>query len=318
MDSSRVVPKFTVQSVGALVSDRFVGIVRSIHSRVVNIEVRSEDLHGTIKRPSERDSRLCACPLFVSLVTSAGDMTDLAVLIPDMRFIRYLESSRDAPVVRDGNGSGEIRIGDRDRGLDLSVTGAAIWSGTGRRGSEDGIVRAERLNRFCQFFQRTGTRLNGFAPLVGKPETPGARRDPFLKRASEILTGPDGGFAGLARLAGLGIGFTPAGDDFLAGVFLAFSEAGIDPPGDLQKSVADALPRTTTGGATLLYLVLQGRFPAYQLSFLDNVTSGMDPERVMQELRRHGQTSGTDMAAGFCWAIGFMQSAAATSPDAAG
>jgi hypothetical protein len=95
------------------------------------------------------------------------------------------------------------------------------------------------------------------------------------------------------------VGFTPSGDDFLAGALLGHALAArLTAVGDAQaggtaaeraraqrvaeespapdprdEAVHHALARTTPGGCTLLWLALHGRFPSYLLELARTVAA---------------------------------------------
>jgi hypothetical protein len=104
-------------------------------------------------------------------------------------------------------------------------------------------------------------------------------------------------------LVGCGPGLTPAGDDFLTGAMLASSPV-ISP---YRTRIECLLSRTTYTGRTLLWTALRGRFPAYMVDFIETVLCHPASEiAVVHAVRAacaHGETSGTDALAGFCWQI---------------
>lgn len=118
---------------------------------------------------------------------------------------------------------------------------------------------------------------------------------------------------GLSALVGLGIGFTPSGDDFLSGAFLAQALTG-SAGGSLETTeIRAALSKTNDGGRTLLTGVLEHQFPDYLLRLgealvnADRISSGdleQAQERVTAAVREavsHGETSGTDAVTGVAW-----------------
>jgi hypothetical protein len=103
------------------------------------------------------------------------------------------------------------------------------------------------------------------------------------------------------KLVGCGPGLTPAGDDFLTGAILASSI-----PLFLDRiRLEQLLQGTTPAGRTLLWMAVQGRFPAYVVRFIDAIVEAEDSVKAITRAVRaactHGATSGTDMLAGFCW-----------------
>ena len=108
---------------------------------------------------------------------------------------------------------------------------------------------------------------------------------------------------GAARLAGLGSGLTPAGDDFLAGVMLWAWLAHSDPSEFCRTVVAAAAPRTTTLSAAFLRAAAGGECNAAWHTMLTALEGGMEDVLApsVQEVLAHGATSGADTLAGFLW-----------------
>lgn len=103
------------------------------------------------------------------------------------------------------------------------------------------------------------------------------------------------------ELVGCGPGLTPAGDDFLTGAILASEGSVVLDRVRLER----VLPGTTPAGRTLLWMALQGRFPAYLVDFIDTMTgAAVSADAISNAVLAacaHGETSGTDALAGFCW-----------------
>ncbi len=115
----------------------------------------------------------------------------------------------------------------------------------------------------------------------------------------------------LAELVGLGPGFTPSGDDFLAGALLGerilvgadegkwIRQCGIEKPG-----IEARLQRTSPGGRTLLWQSLQGHFPYYLLEAVRGIAASRGAGQMREAVERaaaHGETSGTDALVGLVW-----------------
>jgi hypothetical protein len=113
---------------------------------------------------------------------------------------------------------------------------------------------------------------------------------------------PSAGRAAL-KLAGLGYGLTPAGDDYLVGALLAAWM--ILPPetaGLLAREISMiAAPRTTSLSAAWLRSAAKGNAGALWHEFFDALVHNVD-SRIQTSLRRIlavGETSGADALAGF-------------------
>ncbi|MCC7359668.1 MAG: DUF2877 domain-containing protein [Anaerolineales bacterium] len=107
---------------------------------------------------------------------------------------------------------------------------------------------------------------------------------------------------GVLKLAGLGGGLTPAGDDFVLGVMLA-AHAGAFGLVAAQHclALAEALaPRTNTLSAAYVHAAARGECAAYwhdQLAALSNPAADLSgPARALVSV---GHTSGADALAGF-------------------
>jgi hypothetical protein len=108
---------------------------------------------------------------------------------------------------------------------------------------------------------------------------------------------------GVTRLAGLGTGVTPAGDDWLVGGTLAIW--AVRPETEAESVGAHiagtARPRTTPLSAAWLDAAARGECHEDWHALLDSVRSG-DGQAVRAAaaaIIRHGHTSGADALAGF-------------------
>lgn len=108
---------------------------------------------------------------------------------------------------------------------------------------------------------------------------------------------------GVSRLAGLGPGLTPAGDDFLAGVMLCLWLRHPEPLVACRSILQVAVPRTTLFSAAMLQRAAVGECSADWHRLLYAIASG-DREGIGVATRpvlAHGNTSGGDTLAGFLW-----------------
>ncbi len=108
----------------------------------------------------------------------------------------------------------------------------------------------------------------------------------------------DGELERCADLVGLGIGFTPSGDDFLCGVLLGLDALGREEEFVLLKNRLD-LERTSLGGRSLLMGALLRQYPLAFRNFVCGVGKG----NLDKEIFNFGSTSGTDFACGLCWVL---------------
>lgn len=264
-----------VRHVGALVPKEFRAPLFSLHDRVVNFILPEK--------------------LLVSLVTEGRDMTAMAFHTPDL-------SPRSVASGDELHRSGDdlVIVSPQGGKRRLSLNKARQFRGNplpGRLSAALGEGLREAILESAV--------EEGFASLLGEPQ------NVFAKRATKLLRPPHRGGTGKSGpegLVGLGIGFTPSGDDFLAGYLLAAKVAGESANSrGLFAGVRERLGKTTPGGATLLHLALKGSYPCYLLRFwwcLRQIgTGGAALEEAVRDAAHHGETSGLDAVTGFTWFV---------------
>ncbi len=109
--------------------------------------------------------------------------------------------------------------------------------------------------------------------------------------------------AGASRLAGLGSGLTPAGDDFLMGVML-WAWLAHPCPERLCWPLLDAsISRTTALSVALLRASARGECSSSWQHLLGCLLAGSESElrTAVRAVLAHGHTSGADALAGFVW-----------------
>lgn len=104
-----------------------------------------------------------------------------------------------------------------------------------------------------------------------------------------------------SKLAGLGIGLTPAGDDFLMGAMYA---AWMIHPQDVAKKITEeitnvAVPLTTSLSGAWLRSATRGEAGELWLEFFDALIEGENIYLPMSKILSVGETSGSDAMAGF-------------------
>ena len=203
--------------------------------------------------------------------------------------------------------------GSRHVGADTRVFRGELppLGATPQRGSVDrlrGVLPAVR-----RALRRWGSPEGLLGAIAETTET-----SPFSPPAIAILA--VGSDTALADLVGLGVGLTPAGDDFLAGVLALrqlLSEGG---GSELRAALAPCLHRTTPAGRTLLWAALRGQFPAFLCRLLDQLTRPAGTtEPVAAAVRaavRHGHSSGTDAVTGVVWELQRRAAVAAAGAQA--
>ncbi len=139
-------------------------------------------------------------------------------------------------------------------------------------------------------------------------------RDPFLEKGSEVIDGarrarsPEDRARRLSGLVGLGLGLTPAGDDFLAG-HLAASLLSGDVGGErgiLVRVLPDlARGRTTEVGARMLMAACRDEFAAPVIRLVESLARpGNGVLGAARDLLTLGGTSGADTLAGVLFSAG--------------
>ncbi|HUX19900.1 MAG TPA: DUF2877 domain-containing protein [Spirochaetia bacterium] len=284
----------TAEAIGSLVpAPAWSGAVVSIYSTAVNL------LHPD--------------GLLVGLVAAEGQMSPFSLLVPEL--FRASTGANGVllqvamPCRLSGN---QLRIGP----LTVELDAATIWSGLLEPHLEGGIsTPGNSLRRLEEALGAAGTE-GGFLSMIIATASPTI----FNRKASELLAQIEetagsraSVLAGLSGLVGLGIGFTPSGDDFISGALLAEQmTAGRGGRID-REEIRYALGRTNYGGRTLLSSVLDRRFPDYLLQLASSLHAselvGQSDEGAASRLvvaavraaASHGETSGTDAMSGAAW-----------------
>lgn len=114
---------------------------------------------------------------------------------------------------------------------------------------------------------------------------------------------------GAAALAGLGIGLTPAGDDFLCGIMLAAWFFLPEPTRLCGPVVEGVRGATTTLSFAFVKAASEGHASAVWCACLQRLKD--DPSvtvlhAYMERIIAYGATSGADSLAGFIWAAALM------------
>jgi hypothetical protein len=256
------------------------GSVVSVYRRAVNI-----------RRPDG---------LLVSLVQNRGQMSALSVHVPALFSPGPASAAGIAPGGRASYDGRRLLAAGRSVLLD----GAPWYDSTLRLASRPCFSEAKRawLRRALLARGQRG----GLLGLVAAD----AADNVFARRAAGILgavaaDGPEPRLRGLAGLVGLGIGFTPSGDDFLAGLLLGEALAGRKEPLRLDRAeIRAALGKTNDGGRSLLHQVLSGHFPHYLIETAGELAAAADAAGIEEAVARavsHGETSGTDTLTGLLW-----------------
>ncbi|NIO05988.1 MAG: DUF2877 domain-containing protein [Proteobacteria bacterium] len=251
--------------------------------------------------------------LIASLVQSQAQMSALSIRVPS--FFRSSESQGIQLKPGDRSLFEGSRLIINDLCFDLST--GATWEGRLEANDLEGFS-LPRLPLFRKALVEEGKR-GGLLGLIHREE----REDPFVRKASHIL---DEAWArdekrsfgkGLSRLVGLGVGFTPSGDDFISGVFLGQTILELlscsRPKGTRMKrdgttlraieseEIRKVLDKTNHSGRTLLWQVLEGHFPYYLIEAVRGLARAENTSEILKSVGRaasHGETSGTDALVG--------------------
>jgi hypothetical protein len=214
-----------------------------------------------------------------------------------------------APVTLDGN---RLRVGD----LEVDLGRAAVWEPRPDwdtlRSRRAAIVSCLPLVRaLCLQYAPVGSLLG----LLGAPLPTDVMTRAIFSTAREAAEALREGWAGdskrlragAARLAGLGSGLTPAGDDFLSGAMLQAWLAYPAPDHACCAISKVALSRTTTLSAAFLRAAARGECSARWHALLAAMSEGLRDETgakimaAVQHVLSHGATSGADSLAGFLY-----------------
>jgi hypothetical protein len=108
-----------------------------------------------------------------------------------------------------------------------------------------------------------------------------------------------------AQLAGLGVGLTPAGDDFLTGVMIWAWVAHADPEWVCRFLVEASASRTTALSAAFLRAAARGECAEAWHVLLAALRDGDQrrSEAALGDVIAHGHTSGADAVAGLFWMV---------------
>jgi hypothetical protein len=212
-----------------------------------------------------------------------------------------------APVTLDGD-----RLWTGDLKIDLARASAweprpdwdTLRAGPAATGSCLPLVRARCL-RYAP-----GGSLMGLLGAVLPHDAPARAVFSTASKAAEMLRAGWAGDLkqlreGAARLAGLGSGLTPAGDDFLIGAMLQAWLAHPAPDHVCCAVGKVAVSRTTTLSAAFLQAAARGECSAPWHALLAEMSAGPGEgteagiTAAVRQVLKHGATSGADSLAGF-------------------
>lgn len=241
----------------------------------------------------------------LAVVTSERGLTPFAVVVAasersPFRVVTETSQVRVQP--------GSLQVGP----YDIDLTAARLWDPVpdwpAIRSLFSDTVRLDQLAALAAGHGPAGCLLELFEPAGLGPALPPVLSSRVRQGALDLVAGLRSGstetaVAGAARLAGLGGGLTPAGDDFVLGVLLA-AWAGLYGAGAECQAlpIAEAAaPRTTTLSAAYLRGAARGECSAYWHSLFAALlkTDGVELRQALATLLAVGHTSGADALAGF-------------------
>lgn len=200
--------------------------------------------------------------------------------------------------------NGHIQIGP----YDIHVGDAAVWSSAVATLSDGAVCLRQKLTETAQLLVHGSDLLSSVLEACDPSALPSyalsqlaagiRRRDASLLRQ------------GSAELAGLGMGLTPAGDDFLCGLMLAAWFFLPDPVRVCAPLLEGARGATTTLSFAFLDAASKGHASSVWRACLRELKNAQT-KTVLQERMTHivayGATSGADSLAGFIWAAALME-----------
>lgn len=243
----------------------------------------------------------------LAVVTSERGLTPFALVVEARERAPFRDLTQASEIMVT---PGELRLGP----LAIETAGARLWDPApdwpAIRPLFAGPEAIEGLAAGAAGRGPAGSLLELFAPAGSATALPAAFRSRAREGALALLAGWQAGSletaaAGACRLAGLGGGLTPAGDDFILGTLLG-AWAGLYGP-DAEKMaegiVAAAAPRTTTLSAAYLRAAARGECSAYWhdlfAALLRPALRAAGVPAALSALLAVGHTSGADALAGF-------------------
>ncbi|WP_425409807.1 DUF2877 domain-containing protein [Hyphococcus sp.] len=294
-------------SVSNSVSDRLngavlQGVVLHHHTRTCTLALKPEANPEALS------------PIVVTLADASVEDGPLNILLDAFNLIRERNIAAGASVIYK-----EDRL--ELPGVIVSIAGAARWNPAPdwqKARAATGYALDLRTEILRQANSRVShaTLLDFLSP--SRPSAGAAETDALTMRFTSVFQQlrqisatslKDTLAAGADKLAGLGGGLTPAGDDFLCGVMMAvwFSH---DDAAKLCKPPAEIMAqRTTTLSAALLREAAMGHC---SMSWRRFIASLILRDRALIEsavtgVLSHGATSGADSLAGFLWMLERME-----------
>ncbi len=237
--------------------------------------------------------------LIISLIEDKKNMTAMSLLVPDL----FLMLGNTPEIIL--NNQWKIIDTIEINGFTTDYSNAPIWVETR---SPIPLSITDRLKELEILAAKIDPGESFFSLF-----TEGSRNIYQLKVHSLLqrtISIENHSVSGLENLVGLGQGLTPSGDDFITGALLG--EISSNRAFRINRDqISNRLDRTTYAGKTLLHLALNESYPAYLLTFLEELhqSEGVgDLLKAFLKATQHGSTSGMDSLAGFYWYYKFSSS----------
>ncbi len=190
-------------------------------------------------------------------------------------------------------------------GIRISAKNARIWNPLIERGA----IHSDRVMSYLPMIEE---KLRDFAlqkslvELLGKDRLFGIHglvQSAWLDLRKAMELGDAKAVSRHAvRLAGLGEGLTPAGDDLLIGIICALWILGDEKADEtIDAIVRQSIPLTTTLSAAWLHAAGRGEFGILWHRFLEAIESESDSDVIFytRQLANVGHSSGVDALTGF-------------------
>mgnify|MGYP000176167216 CR=1 FL=1 len=287
---------------------------RRIHAKLCGAALPAEPWRGEVKSVFTRAINIIRSGSeLVSLVTEPLQMTDFSLLLPSLpRLTEGMKVRGDAFSLTAPDSS--LPSHRSVSPVEIDLRRCTRWSGS------ISPPFCQALTFGGEFSEKPALLENALGNSHAKEGLLGiaaGEKNLWARKAERSLTEasaaahreepPD-----LSPLIGLGVGFTPSGDDFIVGACAAeellrhYSEerALPAPPRIARDPLREKAGATTYGGAALLRSAAAGSYSALILELLRQLTAAhrmQDYAAAVETAETYGETSGIDSLTGIWW-----------------